>query len=315
MRSIRYYPPGVRVYHVTSKCVDDQFLWRPTEQTTFIIARALAATIDKYRIGLFAVVVMANHFHFVVRAEENQLSAAMQFFKSQMALKLNPLLKRRGAMSRERFSHQPVLDDESYTQLVHYVHANPVRAHCVERADQWPGLSSYSAVVGGRDSFEVAYFDEDAWAEAGKPRRLADFTEFVTVPLERAHQSQGLSSLGFEATCRALRSKMEATEREMAIVRQTSRARVPSRASLMKLDPRSRPKEQSEAKPRPWAFGVADAVCAVRNAYRAMLEAYREASAKFRDTGVLGAFPAGTFPPWIGASSVWAKSVVNSHWL
>lgn len=307
MRPIRYYPPGVSVYHVSSKCVDDQFLWRPTKQTTFLIARVLAATIDKYGIGLFAVVVMANHFHFVVRAEANQLSAAMQFFKSQMALKLNPLLKRRGAMSRERFSHQPVLDDESYAQLVHYVHANPVRAHCVERADRWPGLSSYSAVVGGRDSIEVTYFDEDAWTEVGKPKRLADFTEVVRVPLERAPNSQGLSSLGLEASCRALRSKMEATEREMALVRRTSRARIPSPASLMKLDPRSRPKEQNEAKPRPWAFGAAHAVWALRNAYRAMLEAYREASARFRDTGVLGAFPAGTFPPWIGASSMLAN--------
>ena len=307
MRPIRYYPPGVSVFHVTSKCVDDQFLWRPTKQTTFLIARALAATIDKYGIGLFAVVVMANHFHLVVRAEKNELSAAMQFFKSQMALKLNPLLKRRGAMSRERFSHQPVLDSESYTQLVHYVHANPVRAHCVERAEQWPGLSSYSAVVGGRECIEVAYFDEDAWAEAGKPKRLADFTEVVSVPLERVHHSQGLSPRGLEATSRTLRSKMEATEHEMARVRQRSRTRIPSIATLMKLDPRSRPKELPAAKPRPWAFGVADAVWALRNAYRATVEAYREASSRFRDTGILCAFPAGTFPPWVGASSRTAK--------
>ena len=70
-------------YHVTSKCVDDQFLWRPAKHTTFLFARVLAATVEKYDIGLYAVVVMANHFHLVVRAEENELSAAMQYFPAR----------------------------------------------------------------------------------------------------------------------------------------------------------------------------------------------------------------------------------------
>ena len=51
MRRLRYYPPGVSTYHVTSKCVDDQFLWRPSQHTTFLIARVLAATLEKYRLS------------------------------------------------------------------------------------------------------------------------------------------------------------------------------------------------------------------------------------------------------------------------
>ena len=62
MRRLRYYPPDVSTYHVTSKCVDDQFLWRPSRRTTFLIARVLAKTLEKYDIGLYAAVVMANHF-------------------------------------------------------------------------------------------------------------------------------------------------------------------------------------------------------------------------------------------------------------
>ena len=52
-----------------------------SRRTTFLIASVLAATLEKYDIGLYAVVVMANHFHLVVRAEENELWAAMQFFE------------------------------------------------------------------------------------------------------------------------------------------------------------------------------------------------------------------------------------------
>lgn len=300
MRRIRYYPPNVRVYHATSKCVDDQFLWRPTRRTTFLIASALAKTLEKYDIGLYAAVVMANHFHLVVRAEDKVLSAAMQFFKSRVARALNPLLDRQGAMSKERFKDQSVLDDASLMQLVHYVHANPVRAHCVARAQDWPGLSSYAAVTEGRDAIEVAYFDEDAWRAAGRPKRLALFTDTVRVPLEKLPQWEGLSADALRAAHGSLRSSMDAAEREMSLTRQKSRVRLRSIASLMNADPRIRPAGPRPNTPPPWAFGAADAVRALRDAYRNMIAFYLKASARFRETGVLGEFPEGTFPPWVG---------------
>lgn len=253
MRPLRYYPPDVGVYHVTSKCVDDQFLWRPTPRTTFLIASALAKTLAKYDVGLYAVVVMANHFHLVVRAEDRELSAAMQYFKSRVALALNPFLDRQGAMSKERFNHQPVLDDASFTQLVHYVHANPVRAHCVERAGEWPGLSSYASVVSGRDAIEVSHFDEDAWREAGRPKRLSAFTKTVRVPLETTPQQSGLSVLEQRAARDATRARMDATEREMERVRQKSRTPEVDR----KLDERQSSCSAKLAPPQnPEALGV-----------------------------------------------------------
>ena len=301
MRRIRYYPPSVCVYHATSKCVDDQFVWRPTMRTTFLIAGVLAKTLEKYDIGLYAAVVMANHFHLVVRAEDKVLSAAMQFFKSRVARALNPMLGRQGAMSKERFKDQSVLDDASLMQLVHYVHANPVRAHCVERAHEWPGFSSYTAVVEGRDAIEVAYFDEDAWREAGRPKRLAAFTETVRVPLATMPQLEGLSVPASQAAHRSLRSNMDATEREMNLARQKSRTRVRSIASLMNDDPRTRPRASRPRTQPPWAFGTLNAVWALRDAYRNMVIFYLKASARFRETGVLGEFPEGTFPPWVRA--------------
>jgi hypothetical protein len=167
-----------------------------------------------------------------------------------------------------------VLDDASFMQLVHYVHANPVRAHCVERAQEWPGLSSYSAVVEGRDAIEVAYFDEDAWREAGRPKSLAEFTETVRVPLTTMPQWEGLSALELRAARSALQSSMDATEREMELARQKSRTRVPSVARLMNVDPRTRPNGARPRTQQPWAFGAREAVWALRDAYRNMVAFY-----------------------------------------
>ena len=300
MRRKRHYPPGVSVYHITSKCVDDQFLWRPSQRTTFVFVSTLAATIEKYKIGVYAVVVMANHFHLLVRANRKELSAAMQFFKSRLALTLNSDLQREGAMSKGRFNHAPILDDASFLQLMHYVHANPVRAHSVERAQEWPGLSSYSAITEGRGKVAATWFDEAAWKLAGRPKCIAKFTHTATAPIEIPPQWNELPPGELRAGRRALISTMQATERAAAVERRTSQRRVPTAARLAKLDPRSRPSEPRPKSPQPWAFGTPEAVRALREGYKLMLSFYQVASLAFRKFGILGEFPAGTFPPWIG---------------
>lgn len=301
MRRRRHYPPGVSTYHVTSKCVDDQFLWRPSQRTTFVFASTLAATVEKYKIGIYAVVVMANHFHLVVRANSKELSAAMQFFKSRLALTLNADLQREGAMSKGRFNHQPVLDDASFFQLMHYVHANPVRSHSVEHARDWPGLSSYSAVAEGCGRVSASWFDDAAWKLAGKPKRVAEFTQSASVPIEDPPRWAGLSRGELRAARSGMVSTMVATEQAAAAERRASRRRLQSITKLAKLDPRSRPRESQPKSPQPWAFGAPAAVRAIRDAYKHMLSLYQVASLAFRQTGILGEFPAGTFPPWVAA--------------
>ena len=67
---------------------------------------------------------------------------------------------------------------------------------------------------------------------------------------------------------------------------------------LPETDPFSRPSGPVKRGPQPWAYGSAEAVAEYRQAYSDMLEVYEMASAKFRKTGKLGVFPAGTFAPW-----------------
>ena len=93
----------------------------------------------------------------------------------------------------------------------------------------------------------------------------------MRVPLETMPQWEGLSALELRAARRALRSSMDATEREMELVRQKSRTRVRSVASLINADPRTRPREARQRTQQPWAFGAREAVWALRDAYRNMV--------------------------------------------
>ena len=55
-------------------------------------------------------------------------------------------------------------------------------------------------------------------------------------------------------------------------------------------------KRKKIKKPQPWAHGTDAQVEAYRAAYDRVMVAYDIASAQYRKTGVMCAFPAGTFP-------------------
>ena len=88
-------------------------------------------------------------------------------------------------------------------------------------------------------------------------------------------------------------------ERALCAERERTRTTVPPVESLPKKDPRSRPVRPKRDRKRKRAFGAPELVEAHRLAYSLMLPAYRAASRRYRDTGEMCPFPAGTYPPRI----------------
>lgn len=299
MARVRLFHPDHNLVHVSFKCVDDQFLLVPSQRSRFLVASVLRKTMEKYTFELFAICAMGNHVHMVLRYQGSDLAKIMQFFKSRLAMEFNALLKRSGAFWKSRYRAQPILDDPSFLAVMHYVHANPVRAHLVEHAKDWPGLSSYSAVADGTATVEAACLNEDAWMKAGRPKALHQFIRRVILPLAQPPQWRELDASEVRAAREAFVARMRDTETEARRVRLATRMHVPTLAGLSKWNPRARPATQEVAKPQPWAFGTAELVTAFRSAYRITMEAYKAASARFRASGILCPFPLGTFPPRI----------------
>jgi hypothetical protein len=65
---------------------------------------------------VFAVVVMSNHLHLVVRAPGKNLAAFMGYFLARVAQTLNLLLGRVGPVFPRRYDAQPILDEEGCTR-------------------------------------------------------------------------------------------------------------------------------------------------------------------------------------------------------
>lgn len=301
MSKPRYHPPHVRVWKLGSKCVDDQFLLAPTPEVKTLVLLFLAKMQELYDVELIGFVFMGNHFHILVRLNEDRLPDIMRDFKGGLAKALNALLGRRGALWMERYDDDAVLSDEAGDTGVHYLHANPVRAHLCARADDYVGVSSWKAYVDDVDELTHTYFDESGWRRAGALESLrALYQKTVTVKVSRPPSWEGLSREGRRAKRRALIAEMRAEERRAAAERAESGTLLPSEASIVEREPRSRPANPKPKKPkRKWASGTDEQVRRFREAYRAMLPAYQTASLAFRETGVMPAFPVGTYPPRI----------------
>ncbi len=296
----RYHPPEVREYHCVSKCVDDQFLLTPTLEMAFHIARSWEVAQANHDFTLAGAVAMSNHGHDLVQPGATGLPAIMRLVKSQIARRANRVLDRSGAFYMGRYHATAILDGPASENALHYIHANPVRAHVVERAMSWFGFSTYRAFAEGRDSVSVTWFDEKKWrAKGAKEQRRQKYTHTATVKIGLPLAWQDLSPQELAERRVALRERMDAEERAAAQQRAASALPIESPEAIVARDPRSRPDRPKSASRRERAAGARSLIEQLAAAFEQVLPAYHRASEQFRRTGKLCPFPAGTYPPWL----------------
>ncbi len=298
MSKPRYHPPGVEYWMIGSKCVDDQLLLTPSPFIRFLIMLWLSRMQTLHDVEVVAFVFMGNHFHIVFRLRKSRLAAIMRDFKAALAKSLNAALGREGTVWMRRYDEKALLNDASVDTRVHYVHANPVRAGLVARALEYPGVSSWRAYAEDLDSLTERWFDEEAWRAAGADDSAREeYVRTATVRISRPSTWDGLSAEGRRAAVAACVAVMDEEERRAATERELERAPMPRASSISKRNPRSRPErpKRTSKSARPWPDD--EETARFWEAYREVMLVYREASAAFRATGILGPFPAGTYPP------------------
>jgi REP element-mobilizing transposase RayT len=119
-------------------------------------------------VEVFAVVVMSNHLHLVVRAPGKNLAAFMSYFLARVAQTLNLLLGRVGPVFPRRYDAQPILDEEAAAGRIKYVLENPKKAGLVKCFTEWPGFVAVAGLHDGEE-VETRHFDR---ASRGTCHRL-----------------------------------------------------------------------------------------------------------------------------------------------
>lgn len=248
------------------------FLFVPDDQFNAIVMKWLRRAVAIYGIELYAVVIMCNHFHLVLRAPNMNLSEFMRYFSTNLSREVNKLRGRKGELVfYKRFSSEPILDYESLERMLSYVMANPVSANMVSQPGEHPGYTSWHQAVG--DSIPVRHTEEPPaitppphWAHLSEEDRRAEWNRLLIPRIEKLNK--------------------ERTGRVMGARR------------VRKLNWRMKPNQrQKQRRPQPLCHAVHESQTELYKAFlNQQTTMYRTSIARWRE-GEEVEFPFGTYPP------------------
>jgi putative transposase len=134
------------VFHVLNRVVAQLTMFeKPEDYDAFL--RVLEETWRAVSLPIFAMVLMPNHWHFVVRpAADDQVSTFFRRLTATHTMRWHARYRTGGSghVYQGRFKSFPVQADEHLLAVMRYVERNPVRAGLAERAEAWRWGSAWA---------------------------------------------------------------------------------------------------------------------------------------------------------------------------
>lgn len=101
---------------------------------------------QRFKVDVFAYVLMSNHYHILIRTRRANLKKAMHWFGTTYTQRFNRRHFRSGHLFQGRYKSIVVQNEAYLLQLSYYIHRNPLRAGMVKRlADyRWSSYMVYA---------------------------------------------------------------------------------------------------------------------------------------------------------------------------
>lgn len=134
------------VYHVTSRGDRQEAIFRTDDDRRLLLA-VVAQAMERLDAVALAYCLMGNHYHFVLRTRQPNLSRLMRHINGEYTRAFNRRHGVTGHVFQGRF-HAVLVERDAYLlEACRYVELNPVRASLASDAGAW-SWSSYRAHVG-----------------------------------------------------------------------------------------------------------------------------------------------------------------------
>jgi putative transposase len=135
--------PGL-ISHITQRAAGKEHLFIQDDNYLFMLGLLKEST-EKFNLSYYALCLMPNHVHLLVKPREKNLSDAMRSIFSRYAASFNRRFERRGHLFGGPYRQSVCLDDTYLLTASFYIHLNPVRAGICEDAGdyRWSSSSLY----------------------------------------------------------------------------------------------------------------------------------------------------------------------------
>jgi REP element-mobilizing transposase RayT len=138
---------------LTCGAIGRSFRFLPTRRVVELLWYVLAVMSQRSRIQIHEVLFMSNHFHVLLTDRDGVLPDFMRDFNSLLSRGLNALRGSTGSNVEKGYNIVLPTDDAKVVEHAIYTLTNPCNAHLVERAAQWPGVTSLGLEYGRSMTF------------------------------------------------------------------------------------------------------------------------------------------------------------------
>jgi putative transposase len=135
-------------YHITSRGNErNAIFYEKSDYERF--KSYLKEAQERYGYLLHCYVLMTNHYHLLIETPQGNMSQVIHYVNASYTNYLNKKRQRNGHLFQGRYK-AILIDHTGYLlELSRYVHLNPVRAHLVERPEEY-SYSSYQSYISGK---------------------------------------------------------------------------------------------------------------------------------------------------------------------
>ena len=286
MSFARQVLPG-RVYLVTRRCTQRQFLLRPDDETNNAFLYCFAYAAKRHGIETVAFIANSNHYHAVVVDREGRIPKFLEDFHKLLAKHQNALRGGRweNMWATEQTSLVELVDHDDIIDKVLYTLTNPVKDFLVECAHHWPGASSQLANLTGKTLSAKRPFH--FFRQNGKMPLSVELTLV---------QPSALAHLSSDEYRRRLEDGIAEVEAAAALERERTGRQVLGRKAILAQSPFAQP--NSRERRRVLNPQVAAKDKEPRKEALMQLKAFRDAHRVAREAWLLGepaVFPFGTW--------------------
>jgi REP element-mobilizing transposase RayT len=138
-------------YHIFSRTVGHEILFRTEENYSYFLKKYHQHCSISFQ--TFAYCLLPNHFHFLVKVNENTSSkAALASFSNLLnsySKAYNKLYERHGGLFQRKFKRKQIAKDSYLSQVMIYIHQNPQNHGVIDDFQKWK-YSSYQDLISSK---------------------------------------------------------------------------------------------------------------------------------------------------------------------
>jgi len=288
-----------RIYEVSLRTFQAQFLLKPTPRLNKLIHGVIGVALERYDVQVHWYVFMSNHYHMALSsAHPWQLVRFLNFINSNVAREANRLQGRRGTFWDGPYEPLELSDEPGLAERrLAYLLGQGCKEGLVASPREWPGASPLGAVLRGEQQLGI-WVDRTRMYHASC-RKLGAHAEshyehVVEVPLTPLPEWTHLNA-------QQQRDRIETLITDIEVKTDDDNAEANRQplgaAAVMATDPQSAPATAKRQRSPRFLWLSEEVGKRMRTMYRAFVVEYRAASAAWRGGDLSAEFPPWCFPP------------------